>query len=487
MRDIVTYPDPVLREKAQPVQQIDDDLRDLIEDMADVMYGDDGIGLAANQVGDLRRVIVIDAGEGFAAFINPEITSRGEETEAMEEGCLSLPGIRVHRDPSHHGNGEGHESGGRDRGGRGPGHAGPGFSARNRPFERRHDYRPRVTAAAHAAQEQAETAGKRTSLNPPIAPYSNCESFMQGMLKGIPVSEGIAIGKAWVLESPWDEVIEYPLRRGRVRREVRRYEEALAAVVQQLVECRDRVHQEIGEEEAMIFEAHLAMLNDPFFQEEISARIRDRKMNAESLLKEGVDEWVASFQQMQSEFFRFRGDDIRDVGVRILRNLLQTEETAPASDEPAILVAHSLTPSETARIHKEKILGFATELGGKTSHASILARAMGLPAVVGVERLMRKARTGETVIVDGNAGLVYVDPPDQVLEGFKKRKKQFDVYLKRLTDEASLPAVTNRRPRHRPSGQHRHHRGHRHGPALRRPGHRPVPQPSCPFSPPGGS
>ena len=96
MRQIVTYPNPVLREKAQPVESIDDDLRALIDDMAEVMYDDDGIGLAANQVGDLRRVIVIDAGEGFAAFINPEIVSRAGEAEGMEEGCLSLPGIRVH-------------------------------------------------------------------------------------------------------------------------------------------------------------------------------------------------------------------------------------------------------------------------------------------------------------------------------------------------------------------------------------------------------
>jgi len=95
MREIVTYPDSVLRETAQPVEEIDDDLRTLIDDMAEVMYDDDGIGLAANQVGDLRRVIVIDAGEGFAVFINPEIVASGDETESVEEGCLSLPGIRV--------------------------------------------------------------------------------------------------------------------------------------------------------------------------------------------------------------------------------------------------------------------------------------------------------------------------------------------------------------------------------------------------------
>jgi len=266
---------------------------------------------------------------------------------------------------------------------------------------------------------------------------------MQGMLKGIPVSEGIAIGKAWVLESVWDEVVAYSLRRGRANKEQRRYLAAVASVEQQLVDCRDRVLREIGDEEAEIFEAHLAILNDPFFKEEIPQQIQEFKVNAEALLKEGVDRWLSTFQSMDSEFFKVRGDDIRDVGVRILRSLLQTEETKPPSDEPVVLVAHSLTPSETARLPKDKVLGFATELGGKTSHASILARSMGLPAVVGVDRLMKKATSGDTIIVDGNAGLIYVDPPKAVLDGFRKRKKQFDAYWKRLSKDALLPALTS--------------------------------------------
>lgn len=266
---------------------------------------------------------------------------------------------------------------------------------------------------------------------------------MQGMLKGIPVSEGIAIGKAWVLESVWDEVIAYPVHRRSVNKEQRRYANAIDSVEQQLKDCRDRVLREIGDDEAQIFEAHLAILNDPFFKEEIPQQIKEFKVNAEGLLKEGVDRWLSTFQSMDSEFFKLRGDDIRDVGVRILRSLLQTEETKPPTDEPAILVAHNLTPSETARLQKDKILGFTTEMGGKTSHASILARSMGLPAVVGVDRLTKKAKTGDTIIVDGNAGLIYVDPPKAVLQGFQKRKKQFDAYWKRLSKDALLPAVTS--------------------------------------------
>ncbi|MCK5147717.1 phosphoenolpyruvate--protein phosphotransferase [bacterium] len=265
---------------------------------------------------------------------------------------------------------------------------------------------------------------------------------MQGMLKGIPVSEGIAIGKAWVLESPWDEVINYSLNPDQVKREVRRYKNTIADVMQQLVDCRDRVHTEIGEEEALIFEAHLAILNDPFFQTEIPAQIEELKSNAEFLLKKGVDKLLATFTSMDNEFFKARGDDIRDVGIRILRDLQQHEESTPPADESVVLVAHSLTPSETARIHKDKVLGFITELGGKTSHASILARSMGLPAVVGLERLLRKTRSGDTVIVDGNAGIVYINPTSEVLDGFRKRKKQFDAYWKRLSKDAELPSVS---------------------------------------------
>lgn len=262
------------------------------------------------------------------------------------------------------------------------------------------------------------------------------------MLKGIPVSEGIGIGKVWILDSPWDEVVAYKIEDGMVVHEVKRYKEALRDVAMQLIDCKNRVEQEIGEEEAYIFEAHLEILRDSFFQEEIIESIQKTLTNAEFILKEAIDRWIASFEKLSNEYFRHRVDDIKDVSIRLLRSLLRSEDVKFPLDEPAILIAHSLTPSDTARIDRDKILGFATELGGSTSHASILARSMGLPAVVGVERLMKTADMGHVIIVDGNAGIVYVDPAEDVIESYKKRQKQFNAYLKRLSEDIELPSVT---------------------------------------------
>jgi len=268
------------------------------------------------------------------------------------------------------------------------------------------------------------------------------EVVIEGLLRGLPVSEGIAIGKVWVMESSWDEVAVYPLKKNMVKKELKRYQKAIQEVAQQLNECRDRVQKEIGEEEARIFEAHLVILNDPFFQEKITDSIQKEMKNVEYLLKEGIEYLIKKFQKMKSEHFRARIDDIKDVGTRILRILLQSEEIKFPFKESAILVAHTLSPSDTARIDRDKILGFSTEMGGKTSHASILARSMGLPAVIGVDRLMKKAKNGDTLIVDGNAGIVYLNPPQMVLDGYLKRKKQYSAYWKRLSGEIALPAIT---------------------------------------------
>ena len=271
---------------------------------------------------------------------------------------------------------------------------------------------------------------------------SKKDNITKGLLKGIPVSEGIAIGRAWILESPWDEVVAYSLKRNQVKKEVKRYLSVLKEVEQQLKECRNRVRREIGEEEANIFESHLSILNDLFFQKEIPESIQNQEKNVEWLLKEGVDRWSQSFHKMESDYFRHRIDDIKDVAVRILRILLQSEDVKHSFSEQTILVAYNLTPSDTARVDRNKILGFATELGGQTSHASILARSMGLPAVVGVKRLMQEAQNGDLIVVDGNSGIVYVDPPERIITEYEKLQKQFNVYWNRLSQEVRLPAVT---------------------------------------------
>jgi phosphotransferase system enzyme I (PtsI) len=277
--------------------------------------------------------------------------------------------------------------------------------------------------------------------HPKPAPCADPEiSVFHGLLRGIPVSEGIAIGRAWVLKSPWEEVTETVLTAPRSAEELSRYRKALEDVSVQLRECSDRVGRELGPAEAKIFEAHISILKDPFFQEEIPNAIRSGKRNSEFLLKEGFERIRPSFQKMNNALFRSRIDDIQDVAVRLLRILLGTEDPSVVAGENIILVAHNLTPSDAARIDRKKTLGFATELGGETSHVSILARSMNLPAVVGTEKLMREIRNGSTIVVDGNTGIVYIDPPPHVLRSYVK--SQFKTYIRRLSREKDQPSRT---------------------------------------------
>jgi phosphotransferase system enzyme I (PtsI) len=254
------------------------------------------------------------------------------------------------------------------------------------------------------------------------------KNLVQGLLKGIPVSEGIAIGKVSIVFNSWDEVVSYPIDEPRIPHEIERYRDALGQVSHQLLDCRNRVLRDIGKDEAKIFDAHLTILNDPFFQTEIPEKIRHQKRNAEALLKEGIEAWIESFRKMENEYFRARIEDIKDVAQRTLKILLQSEDVKWSTGKDSVLVSHNLTPSETARMNPDSVIGFATELGGATSHVSILARSMGLPAVVGVERLMRQSNPGQTIIVDGNSGIVYLDPPNKVLKEYEKRKEEFAIY-----------------------------------------------------------
>lgn len=266
-------------------------------------------------------------------------------------------------------------------------------------------------------------------------------TMIEGMSKGIPVSEGIAIGTVWKLDSVWDEVTAVKILR--TKKEIIRYQAALDYVKNQLVECRDRVKREIGSEEARIFEAHLAILGDEFFHRTIPEAVKIRRMSVEYVLKEEIENWIETYlSQVKDEYMRLRAQDIKDVGERILHVLLQTENVNPPTGEPTIIISHELSPSETARFHKDKILGFATELGAGNSHASILARAMGMPAVVGVERLKRKTVTGDTAIIDGHAGIVYINPSKDILAEYEKRQRQLTAYWKQLAREVELPSVT---------------------------------------------
>lgn len=261
--------------------------------------------------------------------------------------------------------------------------------------------------------------------------------------QGIPVSEGIALGKVVILESPWDEIIEISIKKNNIENELKRYKNALKDVVRQLVEYEKRVKTEIGEKEAQIFEAQLAILNDYFFQQEIPDAINSSRKNAEFLLKQGIDKFRSSFEKMDNEHIKQRIIDIEDVAVRILKILLQSEELKIPHKNNTVIVSHNLKPSDTVRIDKTKIVAFITELGGETSHASILARSMGIPAIVGIERLTEQVKNDDKVIVDGNNGSLYINPPKQLIKVYQQRKKNFENYLQRLDKDRDLDPVTS--------------------------------------------
>jgi phosphotransferase system enzyme I (PtsI) len=267
-------------------------------------------------------------------------------------------------------------------------------------------------------------------------------NWVDGLFRGIPVSEGIGIGKAWILESPWDEIPSYILEENQIEDELERYDQAIHEVNEQLEDCQLRVLREIGDEEAKIFQAHLSILKDPFFLEEIPKSIKNLQRNVEFALKQELDRLKTIFSSMKNEYFKQRIDDIQDVATRVLRVLQQSDTFKIEFSQPTVVIAHNLTPSDTARIDQKSVVGFATELGGQTSHVSILARSMGLPAVVGVEHVLRLAKNGQKVIVDGNTGVVYLNPHVKVLKGYQKRRRQYELYLDKLVEEVKLPSET---------------------------------------------
>jgi phosphotransferase system enzyme I (PtsI) len=271
---------------------------------------------------------------------------------------------------------------------------------------------------------------------------SKSKGLFIGNLSGIGASEGIAIARAWRVKSPWDEVMSQCIPKAKIKDEIRRYEDAVAEVHSQLFEYRDRVKKEIGKDESKIFDAHLSILKDPFFQKEIPALILKLNRNAEYLLKKGLERLKKTFLEMENDFFKHRIDDIQDVAARLLRVLQRSEMGPPAYKYPVIMVAHSLTPSDTAHMDRNHVLGFATERGGETSHVSILARSMGLPAVVGVEKLMQEVKEGDTLVLDGIAGLVVVNPPADLLSEYHKLMDDFQIYQNRLASEVDLPSCT---------------------------------------------
>ena len=261
-------------------------------------------------------------------------------------------------------------------------------------------------------------------------------------IKGISASPGIVIGKACVFQDILLRIEKRLLGEGHAEHEVARFKQTLREVAGEMMEDYHDVAQMIGKREAEIFLAHVAILEDPYFISEIIKTIREDGINAEAAILRQVEKFRKSFEQMEDAYFRERGADLYDIGRRVIQRLMSPQQSSCDLMEPVIIVAAELTPSDTTRLDREKVLAFATESGGKESHAAILARSFGIPAVVGLEGLVSKVKKGDLLVVDGDMGMVVINPPEEVIQNCRNLQKTRESYRTELQKIIPLPSET---------------------------------------------
>jgi len=263
------------------------------------------------------------------------------------------------------------------------------------------------------------------------------------ILNGVPASGGIAIGPAYVYRREGISAPRRALEPSEAGAEVDRYQAALQKTRVQIGEIQGRMKEKLGKEHAAIFEAHQVVLDDPLFGEEIPKAIRERRLNAEFLLAEALEKFQAAMAALDDGYFRERGGDIQDVADRLLKNLSGGEKDhLKKLDREVILVADDLAPSDTVTLSTERVKGFCTDVGGRTSHVAIVARSLSIPAAVGMRDITQQVKDGDLVILDGNNGLVVLRPEPSTLEHYRRLKESHEAFLKSLEDLKGLPAVT---------------------------------------------
>ncbi len=262
--------------------------------------------------------------------------------------------------------------------------------------------------------------------------------------KGIPASSGIVIGKVYLIDRDNFCVLKHELRPDEIDTEIEKFKAALDTSLMEMSEIKDQALREFDDELPFtIFDAHTQILRDPSMAKEVERIIRDSRCNAEWALNILLKGYHARFSNIKDKYFRDRLQDIDQVVTKVLRSLVQGED-APFSnlDEPVVLVAHDLSPADTLSLNQDMVIGIATDAGGKTSHAGILASSMDIPAVVGLKDVSRKVSTGDPVVVDGNAGIVVTMPTNEQFMEYNTRRQKYVYYDQALHAQKDLEAIT---------------------------------------------
>ncbi|EGQ3766453.1 phosphoenolpyruvate--protein phosphotransferase [Staphylococcus pseudintermedius] len=262
---------------------------------------------------------------------------------------------------------------------------------------------------------------------------------MSNIIKGIAASDGVAIAKAYLLVEPDlsfnNEKTDQP------EAEVQKFNEALNNSKIELTKIRNHAEEQLGADKAAIFDAHLLVLDDPELIQPIEEKIKNESASAPQALTEVTQNFITIFESMDNEYMKERAADIRDVAKRVLAHILGVELPNPSIiDESVIIVAHDLTPSDTAQLNKQYVQGFVTNIGGRTSHSAIMSRSLEIPAVVGTKSISESVQQGDMVIVDGLTGDVIVNPSDDEIKAYQHKLESFFAdreALKQLRDEPS--------------------------------------------------
>jgi phosphotransferase system enzyme I (PtsI) len=270
--------------------------------------------------------------------------------------------------------------------------------------------------------------------------------------KGVGVSPGIAIGRAVIVEKRVASVYRVPIKDEEVEPEVTRFSEALVKTRDELLDLKAKVSRSMGEEYAQIFEAHAMIVGDASFADKVIQKIENEQVNAEWALAEVQEELQARFASFDDDYLRERVADVKDVAERVLLNLqgLAHHDLSEIKHD-VIIIADDLTPSDAIHFNRRPIVGFATEVGGRTSHTSIIAKSLFIPAVIGVPRLTKSVDNDELVIVDGYEGTIVVNPTTAMIAEYESRVSRHEEAEKKLLENRALAAVT--RDNHRVSLQ----------------------------------
>ncbi len=262
--------------------------------------------------------------------------------------------------------------------------------------------------------------------------------------KGIALAPGVVIKKAFLLEGTGYWVKRSFISEVQVPHEINRLKKAIAAAEKQMRELENQVSSRLGHEIATILEAHRTILRDEHLKKEFISKIENFWVTAEFAVSMVLKDYIKKFHSVENQYIRERVGDIIDIENRLLGNLMgeKREELKNLSEE-VVLITHDLRPSDTASLDSEKIKGFATEAGGRTSHTAILARAIGIPGVVGLGSITTEIYPGDTVIIDGNKGVVIIRPDEETINEYKEREKTIHVFETKLTQELQdQPAET---------------------------------------------